>query len=166
MPRYDFECSDGHVFEAIAGYDDTELPCQIMADGIPDFPGDRRAITLHECGLPAKRHAVYRNQGVIFKGEGFTKSVVAPPPPDPKSTQGLTSDEAVEVWDDIAKEAYQYDKNDRPYLYEEERKFVREEGLSVDQAAEAGAEGKALPQKVKETAKKARGKYREHRGRT
>lgn len=155
MPRYDYECPDGHVFEETAGYDDDVLSC---IWGITSSRGP--------CGKPARRHAVYRNQGVIFKGEGFTKSVVAPPPPDPRSTQGLTSDEAVEVWDDIAKEQYQYDQNDRPYLYDEERKFVAEEGLSVEQAAEAGAEGKALPQKVKETAKKARGKYREHRGAT
>ena len=153
MPTYDYECVLGHVFEAIRGYNDEVIDCLVMDDDDPDYA----------CGLPARRYAVYRNQGVIFKGEGFTKSVVVPPPPDPKSTQGLTSDEAVEVWDDIAKEAYQYDENDRPYLYEEERKFVKEEGLSVEQAAEAGAEGKALPKKVKETAKKARGKYREHR---
>jgi hypothetical protein len=72
----------------------------------------------------------------------------------------------VEVWDEIAKETYKYDQNDRPYLYEEERKFVAEEGLSIEQAAEAGAEGKRLPKKVKEKAKTARGKYREHRGGT
>jgi len=157
LPKYDYECPDGHLFEAVAGFDDDVLLCR--------HSYGRSKVGTHNvvCGLPAKRHAVYRDQAVIFKGEGFTKSVVAPPPPDPKSTQGLTSDEAVEVWDDIAKEAYQYDKNDRPYLYEEERTFVREEGLSVEQAAEAGAEGKALPQKVKAKAKKARRKYREHR---
>ncbi len=159
MPKYDYECPDGHLFETIAGYDDEVIPCKIALDTGAYEPGR----SYNVCRLPAKRHAVYRDQGVIFKGEGFTKSVVVPPPPDPKSTQELTLDEAVEVWDDIAKEAYQYDKNDRPYLYEEERNFVKEEGLSVEQAAEAGAEGKALPKKVKAKAKKARGKYREHR---
>lgn len=160
IPKYDYECSEGHLFEAIAGYDDEVLLCK--------HSYGRSKVGIHTilCGLPAKRKAVYRNQGVIFKGEGFTKSVVVPPPPDPRSTQGLTSDEAVEVWDDIAKDAYTYDQNDRPYLYEEERKFVAKEGLSIDQAAEAGAKGKALPKKVKETAKKARRKYREHRGGT
>ena len=160
MPTYDYECPDGHLFETIAGYDDEVIPCNVWVYHFTDPNGKDYEI---ECNAPAKRKAVYRDQSVIFKGEGFTKSVVVPPPPDPHSTRGLTSDEAVEVWDDIAKEAYQYDQNDRPYLYEEERKFVKEEGLSVEQAAEAGAEGKALPKKVKETAKKARGKYREHR---
>jgi hypothetical protein len=159
MPCYDFECPDGHVYEAIAGYDDAELPCTwgVLSLGSSQY---------HRCGLPAKRRAVYRDQGVIFKGDGFTKSVIVPSPPNPRSTQGLTPDEAVEVWDDTAKEIYKYDQNDRPYLYEEEQKFVAKEGLSIEQAAEAGAKGKALPKKVKETAKTARRKYREHRGGT
>ena len=154
MPKYDFECSDGHIFELIAGYNDEVVPCRIaVASGVYE-PG--RSVGV--CRLPAKRLAVYQSQGIIFKGDGFTKSVVVPSPPLPKSTQGLTSDQAVEVWDGIAKANYQYDKNDRPYLYEEDRAYVAQEGLSIEQAAEAAAEGKALPQETKDRAAKARRK--------
>ena len=146
IPTYDYECEGGHIFEFIAGYDDEVVPCQ----GEILRPDGEEA-----CGHTAQRLAVYQSQGIIFKGD---KSVVAPSPPLPKSTQGLTSDQAVEVWDGIAKENYQYDKNDRPYLYEEDRAYVAQEGLSIEQAAEAAAEGKALPQETKDRAAKARRK--------
>ena len=152
IPTYDYECEGGHIFELIAGYDDEMVPCDVWVYHFTPPDGEMYEI---ECNLPAKRLAVYQSQGIIFKGDN---SVVVPSPPLPKSTQGLTSDQAVEVWDGIAKENYQYDKNDRPYLYEEDRAYVAQEGLSIEQAAEAAAEGKALPQETKDRAAKARRK--------
>jgi len=157
LPRYDYKCSEEHMFEAVGSYEDDTIPCQAVC-GIPDFEGDDYPVTLHCCGLPAKRVPVYRDQYVSFKGDGFTKTVYVPNPPDPKSTAGLKTDEAVEVWDDIAKESHEYNKNTRPYLYEEGRKEVKEAGLDVNRAAEDRAKGKRPSEDTKKKTRNARGR--------
>ena len=48
------------------------------------------------CGKIAKRCAAYRDQGVIFKGVGFTKTVLPPPPPK----VGTEAGEPVKDWED------------------------------------------------------------------
>ncbi len=57
MPRYDYECEDGHVFEADAGYDDDEIQCEVpIAED--DF-----------CSKPAHRQipTADSNIGIIIK---------------------------------------------------------------------------------------------------
>jgi len=60
MPLYDYRCQCG-LFEAVAGYEDYTIACP-------------------SCNGTAERVPVYREQGVIFKGAGFTKSVLPPRP--------------------------------------------------------------------------------------
>ena len=83
MPLYDFSCGCGRVTESREGIGVTAIPCP--------------------CGRIAARVSVYRDQGVIFSGGGFTKSVM--PPPGVESQQeyfkevrkrGWTGDRAVE----------------------------------------------------------------------
>jgi predicted nucleic acid-binding Zn ribbon protein len=102
MPRYDFDCpaDGGHVFEQVAGYDE---PCILCPK--------------HQAW--STRRAVYRSQSVIFKGDGFTRSVIVPDPPQPTSTAKLTTSERMEVLDDFAKETHRYDTETLPYKKEE-----------------------------------------------
>ena len=69
------------------------------------------------CGKIAKRCAAYRDQGVIFKGVGFTKTVLPPPPPK----AGTEAGEPVADWEDhmheYAGKQYEDDKE-----HHEERK--------------------------------------------
>ena len=76
MPVYAYTCSCGR-FEAIRGYDDYTTACP-------------------NCGETAERVPVYREQSVIFKGAGFTKSVLPPPP--------QTDDQKWDVQDEMGKE--------------------------------------------------------------
>lgn len=97
MPRYDFTCPDGHTFELVAGLDTEKVKCQ-------------------QCRRLARRSEV-NAPGIIFKGPGFTKSVVVVPP---RAPQGQTSpEEHFELLDDFAKATHDYDTNTRPYLREE-----------------------------------------------
>ena len=48
------------------------------------------------CGTLAERVPVYREQGVIFKGAGFTKSVLPPPP--------QTDEQKYDVQEEMGKE--------------------------------------------------------------
>lgn len=97
MPRYTIICDDPCLreYDVTAGYDDEILHC----------PG---------CGGKKRREAVYRDQGVIYKGEGFTKQVVPPPAPRPQSSKDLTTEEHAEALDDFAKKHYDHDRNTRP----------------------------------------------------
>ena len=62
MPIYDYNCSGcGRLADLVRGYDDYTTACP-------------------SCGEPAERVPVYHEQGVIFKGAGFTKSVIPPRP--------------------------------------------------------------------------------------
>src|SRR3990167_2138669 len=81
MPKYDFSCPSCGTFERYAGYDDATIPC--------------------DCGGSARRHEVYRDQGVIFRGGGFTKSVV-PPPHSP--------DVSTELGKELKKKGWDYDR--------------------------------------------------------
>lgn len=108
MPRFDFECpaGGGHIFERVAGRDE---PCVLCPE--------------HQAW--SNRLPIQSGIGVIFKGDGFTRSVVVPDPPPPTSTAELTTDERMEVLDDMAKDTYDYDTNTRPYKKEEERNANR-----------------------------------------
>ncbi len=57
------------MFEARGGVADAALPCP-------------------ECGRQAQRQAVYREQGVIFYGGGFTKATLPPPGADAQAEMG------------------------------------------------------------------------------
>jgi putative FmdB family regulatory protein len=105
VPTYDYICSEGHEFEAVRGYDDETIDC--------------------ECGAKATRQAVYPGQGVIFKGMGFTKSVLPPAPPKIPSTASESTAVDFEQKDEYAKESYDHDKNVRPYVKEEKKKELK-----------------------------------------
>ena len=95
MPRYTIICEPcGQEYDIQAGYDDEILHC----------PG---------CGEERKREAVYRDQGVIYKGDGFTKQVVPPPAPTPSSSKGLSTEDHAGQLDEFAKEHYAHDRNTR-----------------------------------------------------
>ena len=98
MPVYEYACEDGHVAERKGGYDDIYIKC-------PD------------CGKPALRRPCYRSQGVIFKGVGFTKTVIPPPPPKPSTIPGEPSDDWLEKTNNFAGQQYRDDEE-----YREERK--------------------------------------------
>lgn len=62
MPMYDYNCPTcGFLSSLMRGYEDYSIACP-------------------QCGRTAERSPVYREQGVIFKGSGFTKSTLPPPP--------------------------------------------------------------------------------------
>lgn len=92
---------------------------------MPDFGDEKEGVTMSFCGAKAKRQAVYRGQGVIFKGTGFTKSVLPPAPPETPSTAGETVEIDYEQKDRFAQEAYQHDKNVRPYVKEAKKKELK-----------------------------------------
>lgn len=57
--------------------------------------------------------AVYREQGVVFKGAGFTRSVIPPASPKPPKTSDEKPDYAKEMLDEFAHEHYEHDKDYR-----------------------------------------------------
>jgi len=77
LPKYDYACPECGVFEQHGGYDATSVKCA--------------------CGLRAKRQAVY-SQAVIFKGGGFTKTVL-PPPGDPAEASIMQGELKKRGWD-------------------------------------------------------------------
>ena len=64
MPRYDYPCRCGLLFEAIAGFDDDEMICG-------------------RCGQPAKRASVYREQYISCE-TGPKGGLKGEPPRDEK----------------------------------------------------------------------------------
>ena len=86
MPLYEYICSCGR-FEAVRGYDDYTIAC-------------------HHCGGTADRVPVYREQNVIFKGAGFTKSVI---PPNP-TTDEQKADVQEEMGKELKKRDWSYDR--------------------------------------------------------
>jgi len=102
MPRYRYKCPEGHEFECYASYNADTVVCE-------------------EHGLPAERQAVYRDQAVIFRGGGWTRSVVPPAPPDPPSSAGESTDVHFEKLDEFAEKQYKYDRNVRPAVKERRR---------------------------------------------
>lgn len=92
-----------------------------------DFPGDKKAVTLHACGAKARRQEVYVEQGVIFKGSGWAgRSSIPPPPPSPPETSKNTPEEHFERLDSYAEKQYKHDTNVRPYVREEVERRRRE----------------------------------------
>ena len=95
MPLYDYSCPEcGRLCNIYQGYDAYTITCP-------------------ECGGTADRIPVYRDQGVIFKGSGFTKSTFPPPPQtigEHQEVNDLLSKEMAErnyptdrVYDDLRK---------------------------------------------------------------
>ena len=121
MPRYDYTCEDGHTFELVAGFDEETVMCP-KREAIRDQDPFLEDVVAPLCGKPAKRHAVYRSQGVIFKGDGFTKSVRVPEPPEPPETGGMPIHGHLEELDNFAKKAHEYDENVRPERKKERKK--------------------------------------------
>ena len=98
MPVYEYVCDNGHETEQQGGYEDNDIECP-------------------NCRKSAKRRACYRSQGVIFKGVGFTKTVIPPPPPKPSTIPGEPSDDWLEKTNNFAGQQYRDDEE-----YREERK--------------------------------------------
>jgi hypothetical protein len=107
MPRYDYECRDGHVTESKEDIDVVKITCPT-------------------CKRVAKRHQVYRDQAVSFKGAGFTKSVVPPPRPLPQSSKGESPEIHFEKTDEYAEKSYRHGRE-----YSEEIKKVQRERMEV-----------------------------------
>ena len=113
MPLYTYTCVEGHVTEHRGGYDDVKIPC-------PWLQGTSR----QKCQLPAKRNAVYREQGVIFKGVGFTTTAIPPLPPKPETKAGEPVADWEEKLHEFADKQYQHDTN-----YRDESKEVAKKAL-------------------------------------
>lgn len=95
MPLYDYKCKEGHLTPDIrASLNQDRMTCPI-------------------CKGEARRVAVYREQGVSFKGPGFTRSVIPPASPLPPKTSKEKPDYAKEMLDDFAYEHYEHDKDYR-----------------------------------------------------
>lgn len=111
MPTYIYVCPDGHETTRRAKLDDDRIVCyhKSKEDFLINDKG--RYVSLTTCGKVAKRLAVYRDQGVIFSGSGFTRQVVPPPKPLPRGSQGESTDVAKEIMDEYAYEAYEHDKS-------------------------------------------------------
>ena len=104
MPIYDYTCACGSLFGLIRSYDDDTIPCP-------------------NCGNTADRVPVYRDQNVIFKGAGFTKSVL---PPNP-----TTDEQKWEVQDEMGKEIKKRDWSyDRAIQEIRDNKVVDETGAT------------------------------------
>ena|SRR3990167_5241632 len=99
MPIYTYTCEEQHTFDRKGRLDESETFCK--------------------CGRVALRHSVYREQGVVFKGDGFTKSVLPPAAPLLPSTKGEKVDIAFEKQDEFASKQYEHDTNSRPYIVKE-----------------------------------------------
>ena len=99
MPIYTYTCEEKHTFDRKGRLNESEVRCA--------------------CGLVALRHAVYREQGVVFKGDGFTKSVLPPAAPMLPSTKGEKTGIAFEKQDEFASKQYKHDMNMRPYIVKE-----------------------------------------------
>lgn len=108
MPIYDYTCpSCGRISGLVRGYDDYTIAC-------PD------------CGGTAERVPVYREQNVIYRGAGFTKSVI---PPNP-----TTPEQKWEVQEEMGKELKKRDWSyDRAIQEMRDNKFEDETGaLRID----------------------------------
>ena len=95
MPIYNYLCPLDHSTTQRGGYEDATIPCP-------------------KCSETATRVPVYRDQGVIFAGTGFTRTVIPPAPPHPPSVPELTPDEHFEVMDKYAEDQYKDEINYRP----------------------------------------------------
>ena len=103
IPIYDYTCpSCGRVGGLLRGYEDYTISCP-------------------QCGGTAERIPVYREQSVIFKGGGFTKSVIPPRP--------TTDEQKWEVQEEMGKELKKRDWSyDRTIQEMRDNKFEDETG--------------------------------------
>lgn len=102
MPLYEYTCPNGHTFEMRAGFDDEWVKCEKC---VPLLAADPPTM--------AHRIPVYHDQSVHFKGPGFTKTTLPPPPPGPPVTKDLSADNAIEVQDEFVRKDYQHTENYR-----------------------------------------------------
>ena len=108
MPRYDYRCPDGHLtIDVVAGYEDSFVVCR--------------------CDKIAERVAVYREQGVIFKGTGFTRTVIPPAPPKANTKEGEPVADWEEKLHEYAEDQYSDDEN----LRGERKRQLRQMGKEV-----------------------------------
>ena len=87
MPIYDYNCTCGYLSGLLRGYEDYTIACP-------------------KCGKTAERIPVYREQSVIFKGAGFTKSVLPPRP----TTEEQHADVQEEMGKELKKKDWSYDR--------------------------------------------------------
>ena len=105
MPNYEYVCPNDHMTEQHGGLDDATIICtQLLKNALI-------------CGHIATRRPAYKSQGVIFKGVGFTKTVIPPAPPKPTTIPGEPTADWLDKTDTFAQEQYQDDKE-----YRDERK--------------------------------------------
>lgn len=116
MPTYDYICPAGHVTEQHGGYDDAKITCY--------WPADRPDSTV--CGKVARRSAVYPSQGVVFKGTGFTRTVIPPAPPKTTTTPGEPVADWFEKTDEYAEKQYRDDEHYREDRKDQAKKMIKQ----------------------------------------
>lgn len=114
MPIYEYVCTYGHVTEQRGGYDDATILCRAAIEAFDRFL----------CGEVATRRPGYQSQGVIFKGTGFTRTVIPPAPPTKTTIPGEPVNDWAEKTDTYVRESYKDDNN-----YRDERKKQAKEML-------------------------------------
>ena len=115
MPKYDYACRCGLIFESIAGFDDDEMICG-------------------RCGQPAKRRGVYREQFISCE-TGPKGGIKSEPPREEKSYRHEYKrfEEAAQTID------YGYSRNDDPKV---KKPRLYERGKARAQAEMARTRGK------------------------
>ena len=98
MPRYDYECENKHITEAVAGYDDIIIECP-------------------ECRKDAPR-VVLQAPGVVYNSDGFTTRAEVP---YPKNDQEI-GEQQLELQKVMHKRGWNEDR-----LYSETRKAVKKD---------------------------------------
>ena len=109
IPTYEYECEAGHLTTVRdVGLDQAEIACQEVA-GVPDFIGDSHPVTLHCCGLVAKRRPFYLDTAVTRLP---TRGPIIPPRPAPRSSKN----EKPDVWKSMMDE-YAYKEHEHAKQY-------------------------------------------------
>ena len=124
MPIYEYVCEHDHVTEQKGGYDDEMIPCPEVVLYV-EVSGDP---LLGTCDMPAHRRPGYISQGVIFKGTGFTKTVIPPSPPKPTTKAGEPVNDWAEKTDTYVRESYTDDKNYRDERKQQAREMLEQVG--------------------------------------
>lgn len=131
MPIYEYLCEDGHVTERRGDLDEDTITCLHMTK-LPVVAESGAAVAqAHYCNKSARRRPAYASQGVIFPGVGFTRTVIPPKPPDPKTEAGEPTPDWFEKLDEYAEKQHKDDVN-----YRDERKKQAKKMLEqVDRGA-------------------------------